>query len=82
MNQYPQPELSSLHPVIIDGIRGKAAVGSFGTWSLRISIELDAEHPDLGTNFMTKYYIFDKQDPGLVNWGNQGKSFRISKIIE
>lgn len=76
-------EISPLHPVIIDGIRGKAGIGYFGTWSPRIKIVMEEEHPDLGVEFMTKYYIFDEKDSGLVNWGKQlGKSFRINKIVE
>ena len=36
----PLPEPSPPHSVFVDDIRGEAAVGSFGTWSTRISIIL------------------------------------------
>lgn len=74
----PQP-LSPPHPVLVDGIRGFASVGSQGGYSTRILISLDEEHPDLGREFVTKYFIFDA--PGLVKWGHYGKSFTIEKII-
>ncbi len=73
-------ELSAPHAVIIDGIRGEACVGTLGTYSERISITLDDEHPELGKEFMTKYFIFT--EPGVVTWGYDGKGFRIDKITD
>lgn len=72
--------LSEPHAVIIDGIKGKACIGSLGTYSTRISIILDNEHPDLGTEFMTKYFTF--KEPGVVSWGYEEKSFKIEKIVQ
>ena len=71
---------SSFHPVVVDGIRGLAAVGSLGGYSTRIAVELEAEHPDLGREFATKYFLFDT--PGVVKWGHDGKSFSIQKIVD
>jgi len=68
-----------LHPVIVDGILGQACVGTLGAYSQRIRINLAEEHPDLGTDFQTKYYIFT--EPGKVTWGHSGASFTIEKII-
>ena len=68
-----------LHPVIVDGILGQACVGTLGAYSQRIRINLAEEHPELGTDFQTKYYIFT--EPGKVTWGHSGASFTIEKII-
>ena len=76
----PLPEPSPPHSVLVDGIRGEAAVGCFGTWSTRISIVLEDEHPELGKEFMTKYFQFT--EPGVVHWGHHGQSFRIVKTFE
>ena len=76
----PLPDPSPPHPVIVDGIRGEAAIGCFGTWSTRISIVLEEEHPELGKEFMTKYFRFT--EPGVVHWGHNGQSFRILKTLE
>ena len=76
----PLPEPSAPHSVIVDGISGEAAVGCFGTWSTRISIVLEEEHPELGKEFTTKYFRFT--EPGVVQWGHYGQSFRIVKILK
>ena len=73
-------ELSDPHPVLVDGIRGMASVGSHGAYSDRICITLEEEHPDLGREFGTKYFVFD--EPGVVRWGHEGKHFTIEKIVE
>ena len=71
-----------LHDVLIDGMRAKAGVGSIGTYSERILIVFeDGEHPDLGDEFSTKYWIFDQETPGLVKWGHEGKSFQMELIL-
>ncbi len=72
--------LSDPHAVLVDGIIGKACVGSLGTYSTRISITLEEEHPELGKEFITKYFIF--KEPGLVSWGHEEKIFRIEKISD
>ena len=76
----PLPEPTPPYSVLVDGIRGEAAVGCFGTWSTRISIVLEEEHPELGKEFMTKYFQFT--EPGVVHWGHYGQSFRIVKTLE
>ncbi len=76
----PLPEPTPPYSVLVDGIRGEAAVGSFGTWSTRIRIVLEEEHPELGKEFMTKYFQFT--EPGVVQWGHYGQSFRSEKILE
>ena len=68
-----------LHPVIVDGILGQACVGTLGAYSQRIRINLAEEHPELGSDFQTKYYIFT--EPGKITWGHYGASFTIEKII-
>ncbi|MBJ03672.1 MAG: hypothetical protein CMB65_03120 [Euryarchaeota archaeon] len=80
VSNMPLPKPSPPHSVIVDGIRGEAAIGSFGTWSTRLSIILEHEHPELGKEFMTKYFRFT--EPGVVHWGHYGQSFRILKTIE
>ena len=76
----PLPEPTPPYSVFVDGIRGEAAVGSFGTWSTRIRIVLEEEHPELGKEFTTKYFRFT--EPGVVQWGHYGQSFRIVKILK
>ena len=70
---------AQMHPVLVDGIKGKACTGTLGTYSDRIRINLEEEHPELGTDFQTKYFIF--KEPGLVLWGHDEKTFDIQKII-
>jgi len=77
-DEVPQAP-STFHPVLVDGIRGLAAVGSLGGYSTRIAVELEEEHPDLGREFATKYFMIN--EPGVVEWGHDGKSFTIQKII-
>ena len=79
-SKEPLPEPTPPYSVLVDGIRGEAAVGCFGTWSTRISIFLEEEHPELGKEFMTKYFQFT--EPGVVHWGHHGQSFRILKTLE
>ena len=77
----PRPaQLSAFHPVIVDGISGTAAVGSLGGYSTRLAIHLDSDHPDLGTEFGTKSFRF--LQPGLVEWGHDGKRFEILKVLD
>ena len=76
----PLSEPTPPYSVLVDGIRGEAAVGCFGTWSTRIRIVLEEEHPELGKEFMTKYFRFT--EPGVVHWGHHGQSFRILKTLE
>ena len=69
----------TMHPVLVDGIRGVATTGTLGTYSDRIVLSLEEEHPDLGREFGTKHFIF--KEPGLVMWGHEEKTFTIHKII-
>jgi len=68
-----------MHPVLVDGIKGKACTGTLGGYSERIRINLEEEHPDLGRDFQTKYYMF--LEPGKVLWGHDEKTFELLKII-
>ena len=64
-----------LIPVWVDGIKGKAGIGTFGAFSDRLKIVLEEAHPELGKEFQTKYFSFDQ--PGQVIWGHHGQSFQI-----
>ena len=66
-----------LHPVLVDGIPGQAGIGSFGAFSERIKIILEQAHPELQTEFQTKYFSFTA--PGQIEWGHHGQSFEILK---
>ena len=68
-----------MHPVLVDGIKGKACTGTLGSYSERIRINLEEEHPELGRDFQTKYYMF--LEPGKVLWGHDEKTFKIEKIV-
>jgi len=39
-------------------------------------------HPEWGEEFATKYFAFDDKKPGVLNWGIEGKSFLIERIVE
>jgi hypothetical protein len=65
-------------PVIVDGIKGKAGIHTFGAWSLRIGMILSEPHDELGTEFQTKYFRF--LEPGKVEWGNDGSTFKIDLV--
>ena len=69
----------TMHPVLVDGIKGVATTGNLGTYSDRIVLSLEVELPDLGKEFGTKYFIF--KEPGLVMWGHEKKTFAIQKIV-
>ena len=51
-----------MHPVLVDGIKGVATTGTLGTYSDRIVLSLEEEHPDLGKEFGTKHFIFKSLD--------------------
>ncbi len=71
--------LSDFHTVLVDGIKGTAAVGSLGGYSTRLRILLEDEHPDFGKEFQTKYFMF--KEPGLCMWGHYEKTFTIEKVV-
>ncbi len=54
--------------VIIDGIKAKAAIGTFGTLSERISIKFEKKHPLFGDEFTAKYFMLD--EPGVLKIRN------------
>jgi len=74
-----QHSLSEPHAVLVDGIKGTAAVGSLGGYSTRLRILLEEEHPDFGKEFQTKYFMF--KEPGLCMWGHHEKTFKIEKVL-
>jgi len=74
-----QHSLSEPHAVLVDGIKGTAAVGSLGGYSTRLRILLEEEHPDFGKEFQTKYFMF--KEPGICLWGHDGKTFKIEKVL-
>ena len=46
-----------LTDVLVDGVPAKAGIGVFGTWSERIVLFFENEHPKYGKEWGTKYYI-------------------------
>ena len=74
-DENPPKQLSERHPVIVDDIKGVACVGSLGPVSTRINISLEQEHPELGKQFQTKYFIFT--EPRVENRGHDGPSFKL-----
>jgi hypothetical protein len=79
MNAPNPARLSAFHPVLVDGIEGTAAVGAMGGYSTRLVFQLETPHPDFGVDFGTKHFRF--LEPGLVEWGHDGKQFTLLKII-
>ena len=57
-------ESSAPYPVLVDGIPALASIGSHGAYSERIYVALQEEHPELGREFGTKYFLID--EPGVV----------------
>ena len=47
-----------LTDVLVDGVPAKAGIGVFGTWSERIVLFFENEHPKYGKEWGTKYYMF------------------------
>ena len=81
-DQNPNLDPPIMHDVLIDGTPARAGVGSFGAYSTRIVLVFDPPHPEWGEEFATKYFAFDDKKPGVLNWGTQGKSFLIERIVE
>ena len=79
MNATRPAHLSAFHPVLVDGIEGTAAVGAMGGYSTRLVFQLENPHPDFGADFGTKHFRF--LEPGLVEWGYDGKQFTMLKIV-
>ena len=55
-------------------------MGAFGTWSDRIVITFENEHPEYGKEFSTKHFKF--LDPGVLGWGHDGKVINIKVLDE
>ena len=81
-DQNPNLEPPIMHDVLVDGQPAKAGVGSFGAYSTRIVLAFNPPHPEWGDEFATKHFIFDEKEPGVVNWGHDGKSFHIEMIVK
>jgi len=81
-DENPNRETPIMHDVLVDGTPAKAGVGSFGTYSTRIVLLFDPPHPEWGSEFATKEFNLDENNPGVLNWGYDGKSFTIEKIVE
>jgi hypothetical protein len=81
-DQNPDTSDPIMHDVLVDGIPARAGVGSFGAYSTRIVLVFEPPHPEWGREFATKYFAFDDKKPGVLNWGTQGKSFLVERIVE
>jgi len=81
-DQKPSLEPPIMHDVLVDGHPAKAGVGSFGGYSTKIVVLFDPPHPEWGLEFGTKYFMFDENEDGIVNWGHDGRNFRIEIIME
>lgn len=81
-DENPNLESPIMYDVLVDGHPAKAGVGSFGLYSTRILLLFDPPHPEFGEEFGTKYFMFDDNKPGVVNWGHEGKSFFIELLVQ
>ncbi len=81
-DQNPDTSDPIMHDVLVDGTPARAGVGSFGAYSTRIVLLFKPPHPEWGEEFATKYFAFDDNKPGVLNWGTEGKSFIIERIVE
>ena len=75
-----------LHPhgttltVLVDGLKAKCVMGTFGTWSDRFNLTFESEHPSLGKEFSTKHFEF--LEPGILGWGHGGEKLSIVVLDE
>lgn len=69
-----------MHDVLIDGEPAKAGVGSFGGYSTRILLLFDPPPAEFGSEFATKRFRFNENEPSVMEWGNDGRSLIIEKI--
>ena len=81
-DENPNYEAPIMHDVLVDGTPAKAGVGSFGMYSTRIVLLFDPPHSEWGSEFATKRFIIEENNPGVMKWGHEGKSFNIEKIVE
>ena len=61
--------------VLVDRCKASCEIGFFGTWSERIKITFEDNHPEFGKEFFTKHFSFIK--PGVISWGHEGKTIEI-----
>jgi len=80
-DESPNQEPPLMHDVLVDGEPAKAGVGSFGGYSTRIVLVFDPPHAEFGKEFATKYFMFEDDEPGVMKWGHDGRSFLVEKII-
>ena len=40
--------------VLVDGIKAKCVMGTFGTWSDRFNLTFETEHPELGKEVLSR----------------------------
>ena len=73
--QMLMPQGTTLN-VIADGIKAKCVLGSFGTWSDRIRITFEIDHPKFKEEFSTK--DFDFKEPGIIEWGRENNTMKIT----
>ena len=66
--------------VLIDGLNAKCVMGPFGTWSDRIVITFEKDHPEYGKELSTKHFEF--LEPGVIGWGHDGKEINIKVLDE
>ena len=70
--------INNIRNVIIDDkYKGTCIINDLNTWSLRIQIVFNSNHPKFGKMFITKYFRFKNNK---LNWGFNNESFSI-KII-
>jgi len=74
-----QPHGTTLS-VLVDGIKAKCVLGSFGTFSDRINITFETDHAEFGKTFKTKHFRF--MEPGIVQWGHDFDQFEILVLDE
>ena len=66
--------------VLIDGLNAKCVMGPFGTWSDRIVITFEKDHPEYGKELSTKHFEF--LEPGVISIGNEAKKINIRVLDE
>ena len=81
-DENPPEEPLKLHKVLIDGKPGLAGIGSLGAYSERVLLVFDEPHPKFGEEFMTKHFRIEPNEPGLLHWGHQNRTFNIQIITE
>ena len=65
--------------IVVDENKARCFLLDRGWGSTKIVILFDNPHPDWGDYFTTKY--FDFVEPGIMRWGHNDESMKISKIV-